>query len=154
MKLKFKNVNKIVACFCLCLYVLLGFLSTNGISVCYGSEHSKHIGLNVFGYESCCEKEKTTPIAATNSQQSSQPSYLAKCDCTDYQLTGDSQPQQISYNSINHNLDTAKLSGINPQASPMITHFTEKYNKINWDICSRRKIDNHLTVLNTVILVI
>jgi len=134
--------------------MLLGFLSTNGISVCYGSEHSKHIGLNVFGYESCCEKEKTAPIAVTNSQQSSQSSYLAKCDCNDYQLTGDSQLQQISDNSINHNLDTANLSSINSQAPLTINHFTEKYNKINWDIYSRRKIDNHLAVLNTVILVI
>lgn len=154
MNFCFKNIKKSTACLCLCLYMLLGFLSTNGISVCYGSEHSEHIGLNVFGYEYCCEKENTTSTATINPQQSSQSSYIAKCDCSDYQLTGDNQLQQISDNSINHNLDTAKLSCINPQAPTTINHFTEKYNKINWDIYSRRKIDNHLTVLNTVILVI
>ena len=153
MKLPSNTFKKTLACFCLCLYVLLGFLSTNSVSVCYGSEHSEHIGINIFGYEPCCDKEEITAQIA-NLQQYPQASYQSKCNCVDYQLTGDNQLQQISTNNINIADNLFMASNINTQISPLVKHFEEKYNKINWDIYGQKKFDNHLAVLNTVILLI
>jgi hypothetical protein len=122
------------------------------MSICYGSEYSKHVGINVLGYESCCNKELMDKQSAVNSQKTSQSSYKSKCNCNDEKIVANNKFQQISTKYTDNNL--YEISNINTQISSFTVRFEEKYNKTNWDIYSYKQIDNQLAILKKVVLII
>lgn len=152
MSSKLTSINKFISVVCLFIYVLFGAANTNAMSICYGSAHSKHIGINICGYEPCCSKEKSVQHKTVSNPQSTPSSYQSTCNCNDQKIISDNTVQQITTKYKNISLDTSNNS---IESIPLFTiSFDEKFNKTNWNIYNRRKIDNNLITLNTIILII
>lgn len=154
MKLCFKNINKNIACLCLFIYVLFGLVNTNGVSICYGSEHYKHMGINIFGYKTCCGNEKTTSSDIFFSKMSKS-TCQQKCNCVDKKLPSDNSCQQMLKNNVYNTL--SELDIVNAEIYSLINYFDnfdKNYNKDNWNIYNRWDIDNSVVILKTVMLII
>ncbi|MEI7473428.1 MAG: hypothetical protein WCK67_01500 [bacterium] len=128
MKLNLNILKKSIACVFLCIYILCG------ISICYGAEDSKHVGINIYENESCHCKDYSTD--------------KSKCNCIAQEIVHN-QCQQLL-----RNYTLSRLIAGKSQISSFRVSFEEKYNKINWNIYSNKKIYNQLSFLKTVILVI
>ena len=151
--MKFK-LKPILSCFFLILYLLIGLFGSGCASVCLGNDHSRHIGINILGYEPCCKsKEKTHNKAIIVTQNNE--SIHNKCDCDDLEIKIGNVSQITTQPHIYlHNLfDCIKI--FSTQYFSCVTlGFSETHNKINWDIYRYRNIQNSLSTLNTVILII
>lgn len=75
------NFRIVTAYLCLCFYLLFGLLNTGGISFCLGDEHSRHIGVDFFGYESCYESEHLVVNTINTTLDKSLPSVITSCHC-------------------------------------------------------------------------
>lgn len=147
------NSKAIISCFCLCIYLLFGILNTGGVGFCLGNEHSKHIGINIFGYESCCKTEKILANNNSLTANHKSPSASNPCNCDDVSV----QTSNVSQNILSKpSLDGlfASVKIINTQLIAYYLDFNNTNTNANWSIYRYRAKDDSLAMLNTVILII
>jgi len=147
------NSKAIISCFCLCIYLLFGILNTGGIGFCFGNEHSRHFGINVFGYESCCKSENMLASGNSPTVNYNSPSINHHCNCDDLSIQASNVSQKnlskLSLEGIFSNIEI-----INTQLVAFYLDFNKTDTKTTWRIYRYRAKDDSLAMLNTVILVI
>ncbi len=120
-----------------------------GIGLCFGNEQSRHFGITIFGYESCCKNEN---ILTNNTFNSKSQSITHNCNCNDEVLKANNVSQNIS---SKQSLDGI-FNHINIMNTQVIAYYIN-FNKTNPKIPINTKPrirDNCLSKLNTEILII
>ncbi len=90
------NTKSIISYCFLLLYLLMGLFGSGCASICLGSEHSRHIGINILGYEPCCHSDcEVAKISDKLSDSQDNLIVHQKCDCNDTSVYVDNMPQNI-----------------------------------------------------------
>ncbi len=148
------NSKYIISCFFLALYLLVGVFGSGCASICLGNEHSKHIGINMLGYEPCCEHEKAIHNK-DNYESTNKASLSDRCECNDYNIKVVNIPQSIhSSDSIFAMFDGIKTIKTDAVISSLNLGFTDSRDKINWNIYRYPNHGNSLKALKTIVLII
>ena len=144
------NIKSIISCFFLFLYLLVGLFGSGSVSVCHGSEHSRHIGVNILGYEPCCKYEK----AKENSSfiKKNKNTISNKCECDDQTVKVGNISQNVHSSDYTNDLfESIKIINTHIISSIKLG-FNETYNKIDWNIYRYRDRGSYLVTLDTIIL--
>lgn len=131
----------------------MGLFGSGSASICFGNEHSRHIGVNIFGYEPCCHSE--IAINDSNNFMAQTREILhKKCECDDQTVKLGNISQNVhSSDYINNLFESIKIT--NTYIFSCITlGFNETHNKINWNIYRYRDRGSYLITLDTVVLII
>jgi len=120
-----------------------------GIGLCFGSGESRHFGITIFGYESCCKHEN---IITNNTSETKSQSIAHNCNCNDEILKANNASQNISSKQsldgiFNH------INIVNTQIIAYYINFNKMDHKIPINTKPRIR-DNCLSKLNTEIIII
>lgn len=148
-----KVKKNLITFICLCFYVIFSFISLGNVSICFGCEHSRHIGLNYFGIEKCCNENINTTSNKTFSSNSNV--IYAPCCCEDVNLS--SNTMSISHFDINYNFVNNIILYIQRiRVNTAISYTIEYADKFVFKDISPHNIflQKNLNSLNSTILVI
>jgi hypothetical protein len=101
-----KRSSKIIAIFCLFIYLLFGFLNSGNVGFCLGDEHGSHFGMIFMGYETCCHDR--VPLVTSNQNQAT-----FNCECNDVDIEPVIVSQApFSISEIMHNIESVLVSSV------------------------------------------